>query len=204
MSEKLIIIDDEFGGKSKKEATKFKELSSKDKITHRKAYGRHSQDFKRLAVLGGTSNSLEIINDPTGNRRILPIYVNNINIQEFKNIDKTELWMEMYNTWKKYGNDCWMLTKTDIELLNEISNKYTEISMEEDVLLQCFEHTDSNDMMGVFMTATQMISVCEEKLNKQKLYHRKFGQILKKLGFKKIYKNKFRQFGYYVKKIYLE
>ena len=75
MSQKLLIMDDEFGGKSKKEADKLKDLSSKQKITHRRSYGRYHENFDRIAVLCGTSNESEVINDTTGNRRIIPIYI---------------------------------------------------------------------------------------------------------------------------------
>ena len=75
MCKKLIICDDEFGGKSKQDAKKFKELISKQVFSVRKPYGRVSEDLPRYAVLCGTSNEEEVLNDPTGNRRILPLNI---------------------------------------------------------------------------------------------------------------------------------
>lgn len=47
--------------------------------------------LERLAVLCGTSNDEEIINDPTGNRRIIPINILDIDHEKFEEINKTDL-----------------------------------------------------------------------------------------------------------------
>jgi predicted P-loop ATPase len=75
MTKKLIIMDDEMGGKSKKDEKNLKSRLSKQTLTLREPYGRVSVDLRRLAMLCGTTNDNQIINDPTGNRRILPINV---------------------------------------------------------------------------------------------------------------------------------
>ena len=72
----------------------------------------------RYAVLCGTSNEEEVINDPTGNRRIIPINVTNINWDAYEAIDKAALWMELYHAYHDDPNS-WMLTSTDIQYLNE-------------------------------------------------------------------------------------
>ena len=75
MTQKLIVMNDEMGGKSKQDEKRFKELTSKAIFSLRAPYARNNEDFKRLAVLCGTSNDKEVINDPTGNTRILPVEV---------------------------------------------------------------------------------------------------------------------------------
>ena len=197
MSKKLLIIDDEFGGKSKKEAEKLKDLSSKQKITARKSYGHYSEDFKRIAVLGGTSNEIEVINDTTGNRRIIPIQIIQIDFEKYKKIDKTDLFMELYWKWEKIG-DGWMLTKQEIAILNENTTSFIEITMEEDSILKHFSPAKKTDFAAKFLTTTQMISFCEGFLTKQHLYHKKFGQILRKLGYNRIYNNDLCNYGFWV------
>jgi predicted P-loop ATPase len=198
MSQKLIIVDDEFGGKSKKEAGKFKELSSKQIITARKSYGKYNEDYRRLAVLGGTSNDEDIINDTTGNRRIIPVSVKYFDFEKYKKIDKTALFIEIYKKWKKIGNE-WFLTTKEIEVLNDISNRFSEISIEEEIILKCFRKPEEGERPD-FFTATDMLNFCEGLLNKQRLYHKTFGKILKKIGFEKISK-KGRGYGYQAIKI---
>ena len=93
MCQKLIVMDDEMGGKSKQDEKRFKELTSKQVFSLRAPYARANEDFNRLALLCGTSNDPQIVNDPTGNTRILPIEVDFINHSEYNEIDKEELFM---------------------------------------------------------------------------------------------------------------
>ncbi|WP_035178604.1 virulence-associated E family protein [Alkalihalobacterium bogoriense] len=53
-----------------------KHFISKSEDTFRVAYGRHNETFKRQCVFFGTTNDYDFLNDPTGNRRFLPIVVN--------------------------------------------------------------------------------------------------------------------------------
>lgn len=53
-----------------------KHFISKSEDTFRVAYGRHNETFKRQCVFFGTTNDYDFLNDPTGNRRFLPITVN--------------------------------------------------------------------------------------------------------------------------------
>ena len=122
MTKKLIICDDEFGGKSKREAKLFKEILSKEAITIRKPYDRVSEDLTRLSVFCGTTNDEHILNDPTGNRRILPIHINGINFEKMDKIDRTGLWIELYRLWKENPTG-FFLTPEEIATLNAYGRK---------------------------------------------------------------------------------
>lgn len=133
MTKKWLIVDDEFGGKSKRDATKLKRLSSQQNFSVRMPYGKVSEDLNRLAVLGGTSNDYEIINDPTGNRRIIPINLISFDFDRYKKIDKTKLFIELYKEWEK-DKTGWFLTKGEIEYLNKSTTKNTEIMSEVELI----------------------------------------------------------------------
>ena len=198
MCENLLIVDDEFSGKSKKDFSRFKELSSISKVTKRRAYGRHNESRNRYAVLGGNSNLDDILNDPTGNRRIIPVKVKSIDFDKFQQIDKVELLLEMYNKWKLTGIH-W-LTKEENITLDTMTKGFTEITMEEDLILSLFKPSNLHDIRAEFVTSTVMLNECEMKLTKQRLYHKTFGQILKKLGFNRIKKNGI--YGYLINRLY--
>lgn len=190
MSKKLLILDDEFSGKSKGEYKKMKELSSKQKITLRKSYGRHHEDYNRYAVFCGTSNESDIINDPTGNRRIIPIEVKSIDFEVYESIDKNELFMELYYRWS-CAPDEWMFTKEDVNILNSLTEKYNESSIEEEQVRKLFRPATDIEIEKnhcEFYTATEIMNICEEMLCKQRLYHKKLGQVLNKLKYKKTQK----------------
>jgi hypothetical protein len=163
MCENWIIMDDEYGGKSKREFVKLKDLTSKSKITVRRPYGDANETLTRLAVLCGTTNDKEILNDPTGNRRIIPVYVDSINFDSINSIDRTELLMEAYHLWKagyKYE-----MTKEDIELLAGKTEEYKVHSVEDELLLKYFElPNDANKHLCRAYTASDIVQYLSTKI----------------------------------------
>ena len=138
MTKKLIICDDEFGGKSKKEAKLFKEILSKQIVSIRKPYDRVSEDLTRLSVFCGTTNDEHILNDPTGNRRILPVHITGIDFAKMDKIDRTGLWIELFRLWKENPTE-FFLTRDDIDRLEEYGReRFEETSIEKDIISQMF------------------------------------------------------------------
>lgn len=177
MTKKLLIVDDEFGGKSKKDATKLKRISSQQTFSIRRPYGKVSEDLNRLAVLGGTSNESEIINDHTGNRRILPVNVVNFDLVKYRTIDKTELFMELYHEWQK-DRTGWFLTTNEIEDLNRSTLNNQEVMSEEELILECVTKDDYTEM-----TNTQIKLKLEGKYPSFRTSSKRIGVALKKCGF---------------------
>jgi predicted P-loop ATPase len=181
MCQKLIVMDDEMGGKSKQDEKRLKELTSKSVFSLRAPYGRHNEDFKRLAILCGTSNDTEIINDPTGNTRIIPIQVNKIDFDAYNAIDKDELFMEIVTCFE--DNHQWNLNKADFDILTETSENFETVSIERELLLQFFG-VPQPDGFGEWLSTTEIKNHIE--LNSKQII-----KGTKKLGIelKKIYGN---------------
>lgn len=175
MTQKILIMDDEMGGKSKKEVKRLKELTSKQTFSLREPYGRNNVDLNRLAVLGGTTNDNEILSDPTGNRRIIPIHVDAINHQVYNSIDKTALWLEVYDLWK--GGYRWQLNRDDIAYLAKHGGEFEMAISETELIQKYFEPGETE-----WVTATD-IKVYIEKHTQQRLNLGRLGQDLKRLGF---------------------
>jgi predicted P-loop ATPase len=181
MTKKLIIMDDEMGGKSKTEQRILKQMTSKEVFTVRKPYGRVSEELHRLALLCGTSNDEELINDPTGNRRILPVRVLSIDIEAYNNIDKSALLYELWQTYKN-GYDC-NLSKEDIETLKNSTQEFKQSSSEEELILKYYSHP--NDKPGAYTverTNSEILSYIQTASN-VKLSQTKLGLVLKQIGF---------------------
>lgn len=181
MTQKLIIMDDEMAGKSKRDAHKMKELTSKKWFSLREPYGRQNVDLKRMAVLAGTSNDLGLLNDPTGNRRIIPIHVLDIDKELYNSIDKTELFIEVYHKWQDGGLSS-DLTREQIEYLNAQTTDFEAVSIERELIQVCFEPAPKGQ--GTFMTTTD-IKVRLEQYSGQRIQLNKMGQELKNLGFER-------------------
>jgi hypothetical protein len=179
MCKKIILCDDEFGGKSKQEAKKLKELSSRQTFTIRKPYGKVHEELRRVAVLCGTSNEAEIINDPTGNRRIVPIDVVKIDWDSYEAIDKIDLWMEIYNEWKA-NPKAWYLDEQDRAYLNNNTMDNEQPSLERELIVKYFEPPSAN--CTKWMT-TSMVKVYIDLNSRQSVSLHKTGQQLKALGY---------------------
>lgn len=184
MTQKLLIMDDEMGGKSKQESKRLKELTSKQTFSLRVPYGKGNEDLQRLAVLCGTSNEVNILNDPTGNRRILPFEIISINHEAYNKIDKTDLFLEAYNLFKS-GFD-WRLSKEDIAQLNDKTENFVDYSTEYEHIQKYLIVPDENEVCHEW-SATEIKSYLE-RMTLQKLSLKKLGMELKELGFNQIIK----------------
>lgn len=184
MTQKLLIMDDEMGGKSKKESKRLKELTSKQMFSLREPYGRNNVDLNRLAVLCGTTNDNEILNDPTGNRRIIPIHVESIDHPAYNRVDKTALMMEAYSIWKT--GEVWQLNQHDINYLGQDNKSFEVTSLEGELIQKHFEPADGHH--GTEWLTASDIKVYIETLTHQKLLLNKIGQELKRFGYKQVVK----------------
>lgn len=155
MTKKLIIMDDEMGGKSKAEAKMLNRLTSSQTFSIREPYGVVSVDLNRLAMLCGTTNIEGLLSDPTGNRRILPVKVLSIDHQLYNSIDKKALFMEMYHLYNSGYNH--NLTGDDIQILNDSTDEFKAVSQEEDMILKYFE-IPSNVNEAEFLSSTEILS----------------------------------------------
>jgi hypothetical protein len=185
MTRKLFILDDEYSGKSKNDTRKLKRLSSAPDFTLRAAYAKKSRTLKRLATLCGTCNELEILNDPTGNRRIIVIEATGkFDFTLFNSIDKTQLFGQLVHMVKN-GFDC-NLTDSEIEQLNAYtSREYSEVVLEDELIRQYFIKASVGG--GQWMT-TSMIKVYLEEQTGQKLNMRRLGLSLRESGFDRVSK----------------
>jgi predicted P-loop ATPase len=196
MTKKLIICDDEFGGKSKKEAKIFKEILSKEVVSIRKPYDRLSEDLVRLSVFCGTTNDERILNDPTGNRRILPVLISGVAFDRMEKIDRIGLWTELSRMYKENPRG-FFLTTEEIERLDEYTKeRYEEVSIEKAVITEMFylpeELKDELEELGrerfddyyrSVIVSTTYIKKLGESSNRFSLTINKIGEQMKRLGF---------------------
>ena len=184
MTKKLIIMDDEMGGKNKTESKKLKYITSKQTFSIRSPYGRVSEDLIRLAVLCGTSNDEELLNDPTGNRRLLPILVKGINREIYNSINKDELFYECYLLYKSgYLAD---LNNDEIGLLNDSTHNFKQASPEEELISKYYSHP-SEGGYSVERTNSEILSYIQ-LASQLRLSQTKLGLVLKQMGFEQNHK----------------
>ena len=178
MCQKLWVMDDEMGGKSKQDEKRFKELTSKSTFSLRAPYGRHNEDYKRLAVLCGTSNEEDIINDPTGNTRILPVKVLSIDHEAYNAIDKDELFMECVRAYES-GED-WQLSKEELKMLDAMGTDFETTPFERELILRFFRPRQAGDIAS-YMTSTDIKDHIETRSRQKIMRTKQFGIELKRI-----------------------
>ena len=177
MCQKLIVMDDEMGGKSKQDEKRLKELTSKETFSLRAPYRKDNMDYKRLAVLCGTSNPTEVITDPTGNTRILPVKVESIDFDKINKIDRTELFMEAYHAYK--SGETWLLDREEVNQLATVSDDFSSISYEKELILQFFQPYNGSGFCD-WLTATEIKNEIEVNTKQQIRNMGRFGIELRK------------------------
>jgi len=187
MCRKLILCDDEFSGKSKNEYKLLKQYASTQFFNLRQPYGRKFEDFRRYAVLCGTSNENEVINDPTGNRRIIPMNVLDIDFTEYNNVDKTALLLEAYAIWKAQGDSSWQLNSRDINTLEQYTTANKQVDSMEEAVNMFFTIPTEGEVFAkgenVKFWSTTEVQVHIEANTKLKVYPNRLGMALQNLGY---------------------
>lgn len=183
MAQNLIVLDDEAGGMSKMESKKLKEMLSRTFFRTRLPYAAKAQNFKRWAVLCGTSNEEKVLTDMTGNRRIIPINVKNFDFEAFEKIDKDELFAELLHRYRE-DPEGFMLSKEMIDKLAENSEGNIATTIEEDLLAKYFSPAERGEIGAKGLTATEIIMHMDAVGTKNlRLNLRAVGMALKRQGY---------------------
>ena len=181
MTQKFIILDDEFEAKKKRDHDSFKSLLSREVFTVREPYGRHNVDLVRMANMCGTTQDESLLSDPTGNRRIIPVGVHNINHADYNRIDKTDVWAEAYNLYIEGFS--YELTRKDIEMLNNQTVKFENYSIEYEMLYKYVSKPKTNWFEE--MTTTEIKNRIES-LTMQRLSRDLLGKELSRMEFQQV------------------
>lgn len=142
MSKKMLILDDEMSGKNKQEESALKSTLSRQQLDLRVPFGRTAATLNRIAVLCGTSNEDELVSDPTGNRRLIPINVISVNFEGYNTLNKDLLFYEAYCEYMAGYN--YELTNEDIVMLKDTTKNFKKSVPEEDLILRYFGYPDEH------------------------------------------------------------
>lgn len=195
MCEKLIIFNDEYGGKNKNDERNEKRLMASDEFSLREPYGRSNVTLKRLASLCGTCNEKDVLDDPTGNRRIIVMEsAGKFDYELYNSLNKEQVFFEAYELWR--DGEIPVLEDVDIACLEEATDgEYSKVSFEEEMVQKWFLlPSKSTD----FFTTSE-IKVELELHTKEKININKLGARLRKLKY--IREKKGGRYGYIISKI---
>ena len=197
MCQKLLIIDDEYSGKSKMDAKLIKRLLSAHTFDLREPYGKSNITVNRIATLCASTNETQILNDPTGNRRNIIFEVTGkFNYALYNSIDKEQLFAQLYDLHKS-GVTAQLTDATISQIHDYTADRHFEISHEAECIAMRFYPPDEATDYD-FRTATEIKNIIETH-SVQRVLLKKLGMELKRLGYNRIKRGPI--YGYLIKQI---
>jgi predicted P-loop ATPase len=192
MCEKLIIFNDEYGGKNKMDERNEKRLMASDVFSLREPYGRANITLKRLATLCGTCNEKDVLDDPTGNRRIIIMEAaGKFDYELYNSLDKLQVFLEAKELWREGERP--ILDDNDIITLEQTTDgEYSKVSFEQEMIEKYFMPPEKTNPWD-FMTTSE-IKLFLESHTKEKININKLGARLRKIGYTRSCKD--RKYGY--------
>lgn len=192
----LICNADELAILSKTDVNMLKAYISKSNVNVRLPYGRKAEFLERICSFVGSTNRTDFLTDESGSVRWLIFEVQNIDFKYSKEVDIDKVWAQAYFNAYKKENFNPELTSEDL-LENEKRNeKFTQISIEQEVLLKHFEKSEH---ISDFLTATDIMLAMNEALS-LRLNNVKLGKALTYLKYQRIKHPRLQIYGYLIKR----
>lgn len=192
MCEKLVIFNDEYGGKNRNDERNEKRLMASSEFSLREPYGKSNITLKRLASLCGTCNERDVLDDPTGNRRIIIMEASGkFNYEVYNDINKQQLLAEARSLWLD-GQRPELADEDIVELESTTDGQYSKVSFEEEMIVKYMLSPDKCEPWA-FMMTTEVKNHLELH-TKEKININKLGARIRKLGYERDCRDK--RYGY--------
>jgi hypothetical protein len=152
---------------NKKSIEYLKGLISTPRINQRKLHTDMMMSVPRIASFTMTSNEQEVLNDATGNRRIAPIEVGEIDYEH--DIDMKQVYAQVLAE-----EDKWWFSQREIKLMEELTSDYEQESNELGLLREYFnlvdedKQTGSRDLMSLTQIYEELLRMSEFRFIKRR------------------------------------
>lgn len=187
LATKLLINLDEMGSFIKSDVETMKSKITQPQVVLRLPYGRGDIHLKRRASFCGSINDRQFLRDETGSRRWLVVEIENISFDPSFNVDlmyaqALALYKDRFQYW---------FNGSDMKELEERNEEYTQLSMEEEYLLNAFENPNDKDSSDsiIYLTTSEIASKIakdNERMNVNNSVIRGIGKALTKHRFKRV------------------
>lgn len=186
----LLMCMDDMDGNTWREDRSIKYHSSATKFSQRLKYGIMPSELRRLAVFCGTSNDENILSDPTGNTRMIPIKVSGMNFELRDSIDRKELLIALFRAYE--AGEEWQLTDEDFAVLNRVSESHRFIDEEGESIDRFFKKKEAPTEFEEKLTATEIMDYIARNSMVKLTNVRKIGVSLNKMFESSLYQGRRR------------
>ena len=111
---------------------------------YRRPYAKTESEFARRTSFCASVNDVEFLVDPTGNRRFWALLVKSIDFKKYMEIDKQQLWAQVYETLYLKGEHWWIDIEHNPEVFKMLQEKHKEhavIEPADEIAIQVIEYT---------------------------------------------------------------
>lgn len=186
LTQNLLVLVDEWQDVANKNADRLRWIITADSFDFRKVYRKDEAKYKRYASIAGTSNPLEIINDSEYNRRIIPVLVDNIDLDVFLALDKDKLFAELYDLYK--NNFEYELTQEDVKELKETQTAFEISKFEKELLLNVVQKPESHEDAEFYTTSEILNAFVTKYPHLKQVSTKSIGQALRYHSFERVVK----------------
>lgn len=183
LSEKLLIVCEEFELTSKSKNDMFKYVTSLNKSTVRRSYDRYSEDRYRLASLIASNNQSAFIYEPEGNRRFIGVELTGMTKLCDKPINYSGLYAQtMYlirNNYPPHPNS------NEIELIAKHNKAFQRPDDCEEALMTILRKPEENETPDIVLVGNLMKKLSYEGFRGSAFLASNIGKALRRMGIKK-------------------
>ena len=168
----------------KRDISQLKAFLSNSYDQYREAYARKDTKKERRTSYCGTVNGMSFLRDLTGNRRYYPIAIHDIDFEQFAEIDKTQLWLQVCGLYM--DGETWWLDKNSKEscVHKTILEEHMEIDPILNKLHELFDLSYVNEyQIGEKYTTRQVLEVIDVLKSDDQRSSRHVNQLLEGMGF---------------------
>lgn len=109
---KLILEYEELDGIRRAAASQLKAMITRTDDQYRQAYRIYSESHPRQYVIAGTTNDVQYLSDPTGNRRFLPIPITETGFLDRQTV--LQVWAEAFAIYKSGEYNLYLSSKEEV------------------------------------------------------------------------------------------
>jgi len=179
----LLLVDDELDGKGWQDMKNFKSIMSRKSIPIRRKYDRKHTHMLRRATLCGTGNEYEVLTE-YANRRIIPIQVIDVNLDELEQVDRTAVFIEAYQLYAS-GFE-WWFTEDDRDRMMVVSEDFRSPTLVGEYLRYWCEPPENENDRADVVLATELVTFLRDRYPGGRFTPKALGKIMTDRGFDKI------------------
>ena len=178
LAQKGLVIIEEMDALTPREQAVLKAITTMNNIDERAAYARYHEHRPHVASMAGTGN-VKFLNDPTGSRRWIPFFVENIDNPRKHPFNYTGIYSQAYALLKQ-GFQYWF-SQEEIERLTAHNVDY-EVECPERELVDIYFRKPHAGESGEFMPVSRAMQTVSGGIS-QKLSMTSMSHAFRELGF---------------------